>query len=307
MTSQAGLAVGLAVPRALSTLAAGALLLAPASARAESETFELANGDKVTGEVVEQTDEKIVLAHAVLGRIEIPRAEVKQPEPPNPGLFGTGFLAGWTRTFSLGFSGQQGNSDTADIVAALDGDFEDESRRWAFDARYNFSASEGSTTQDNAMTSLARDWLFAESRWFTFARGRFDYDDFRTWKFRIQGDGGVGYEFIRRETFELRGRTGPSVVQEWSQDQFRAEWLAGPELVWTPTDTQRLIASNFFYYAFTPSTEYRNVSSFRWRWNLTEDPSLNLEAGVENEYQSDVAPGSKNNDLKYWTALGLNF
>ena len=71
---------------------------------AQTETIELSNGDKVTGAVVERTNEKIVLTHDLFGRIEIPLAEVKPPEPPNPGLFGTGFLAGWTRTFSLGVS-----------------------------------------------------------------------------------------------------------------------------------------------------------------------------------------------------------
>jgi putative salt-induced outer membrane protein YdiY len=175
-----------------------------------------------------------------------------QPEPPNPGLFGTGFLEGWTRTFSLGLSGQEGNSKTLDIIATLDADFEDENRRWAFDARYNYSTADSDTTNHNAMVALGRDWLFSESRWFTFARGRFDYDDFRTWELRLQGDGGVGYEFIKWETFELRGRTGPSLVQEFSESQFRAEWLAGPEFVWHLTPNQKLEASNFIYYSFTP-------------------------------------------------------
>jgi hypothetical protein len=201
----------------------------------QTETIELGNGDKVTGTVVERTDEKIVLDHEVFGRMEVPLAQLKQPEPPNPGLFGTGFLEGWTRTFSLGLSGQEGNSKTLDIIVGLDADAENEKRRWAFDARYNYSTADSDTTNNNAMVALGRDWLFSESRWFTFARGRFDYDDFRTWEFRLQGDAGVGYEFIKWETFTLRGRTGPSVVQEWNENQFRAEWLAGPELVWNLT------------------------------------------------------------------------
>jgi putative salt-induced outer membrane protein YdiY len=157
------------------------------------------------------------------------------------------------------------------------------------------------------MTALGRDFLFGESRWFAFARGRFDYDQFRTWEFRIQGDGGVGYAFLRRENFELRGRAGPSVVQEWNEDQFRAEGLIGPELEWRYTGTQRIQASNFFYYSFTPWGDYRNVTDVRWRWDLAEDPALNLQLGLENEYQSDVSPGTKKNDLKYFTAIGLDF
>lgn len=44
-----------------------------------------------------------------------------------------------------------------------------------------------------------------------------------------------------------------------------------------------------------------------WKWNLTEDPVLSLRAGLENEYQSDVAPGRKRNDLEYYTSIGLDF
>ena len=283
------------------------LLLVPVSALADTETIELSNGDKVTGTVIERTDEKIALAHDVLGRIEIPVAQLMPPEPPNPGLFGTGFLEGWTRTFSFGLSGQEGNSKTLDLNGALDADYEDDTRRWAFDARYNYSTADSDTTNHNAMVALGRDWLFSESRWFVFAKSRFDYDDFRTWKYRIQGNGGVGYQFIERETFELRGRTGPSVVQEWREDQFRAEWLAGPELVWKLTPAQKIEASNFFYYAFTPWAEFRNVSDLHWQWDLAEKPALSLKAGLENEYQSDVEAGIKKNDLKYYLALGLDF
>ena len=283
------------------------LLLIPVSAMAQTETIELENGDKVTGTIVERTDEKIVLTHDVLGRIEIPLAEVKPEEPPDPGLFGVGFLAGWTRTVSLGISGQQSNINTTKIISALDADFKDDTRRWAFDARYNFSASDGDTTQNNAMTALERDFLFADSSWFAFARGRFDYDQLRSWRFRLQGEGGFGYEFITRETFELRGRTGPSIAQEWNANQFRAEWMVGPAFLWKLTGTQKLEASNYFYYAFTPSAEYRNVSDLHWQWNLVEKPALSLKAGLVNEYQSDVAPGSEKNDLKYYTSVGLDF
>lgn len=283
------------------------VLLLPVAAPAATETIELGNGDKVTGAVVERTDETIVMDHPVFGRIEIPVAEVKLPEPPNPGLFGTGFLAGWTRTFNLGVSGQEGNSKTTDVHVGLDAKAEDDQRRWAFHSEYNLSLADGSTTTNNAMASLGRDWLFPDSRWFLFTLGRLDFDDFRTWQLRLQGEAGVGYEFIRRETFELRGRTGPSVAQEWNENQFRAEWLVGPEFVWKLSDRQQIEASNFFYYSFTPWAEFRNLSNLGWKWNIADDPALSLTAGLENEYQSDVESGVKKNDLKYYTAVGIDF
>lgn len=282
-------------------------LLAPSAALAETETIELANGDKVTGTVVERTETEVVLEHDLFGRVKIPVEELKQPEPPNPGLFGTGFLLGWTRTASLGISGKEGTSDTTDVIAALDGDFEDESRRWYFDARYDLSTAEGDRTDHSAMVALGRDWLFPSSRWFLFARSRFDYDEFRTWETRLQGDTGVGYDFIERESFDLRGRTGPSVAQEWHADEFRAEWFAGPELVWRVYDGLKLEASNFFYYSITPETEYRNVSDLHLKWSLMEDPALSMNAGLENEYQSDAESDAEKNELKYYTTIGVDF
>ena len=77
--------------------------------------------------------------------------------------------------------------------------------------------------------------------------------------------------------------------------------------MWNLTDTQKLEASNYFYYAITPSATYRNVTDLHWKWNLAEEPALNLQAGIENEYQSDVDSGSKRNDTKYYTSVGIDF
>jgi hypothetical protein len=34
---------------------------------------------------------------------------------------------------------------------------------------------------------------------------------------------------------------------------------------------------------------------------------LSGQLEAENEYQSDVAPGAKKNDLKYYTSIGIDF
>jgi hypothetical protein len=49
------------------------------------------------------------------------------------------------------------------------------------------------------------------------------------------------------------------------------------------------------------------LSDIHWTWDLAEKPALSLKAGLENEYQSDVAPGTKKIDLKYYTSIGIDF
>jgi hypothetical protein len=286
-------------------LAAALLLLAPLAAAAE--TFELVNGDKLTGDVIERTAERVVLEHPVLGRVEIPVDQIQPPKGPNPGLFGTSFLAGWTRTFQLGVTGAQGNTKNSDVVAALDLGYEDDDKRWAFEADYRLGDADGETTQHDALAELRRDWLITESPWFFFAIGRFDYDQFKTWTYRLNGSGGVGYQFFEGERFELQGLFGPSLAKEFDENNFFVEALVGLEGIWKISPDHSLSLSNKIYPALNDLGEFRNLSSLAWKWKLMEEPGLSLIAGVDNEYQSSVDSGLKHNDLKYGTSIGIDF
>lgn len=288
------------------TLLAALLTFAiPAAGRAE--TFKLANGDKVSGQVVERTQDTITLDNPVLGRIEIPVAKLAPEKPPRPGLFGTDFLAGWTRNFQLGLNGQEGNKVSSDFTSILDLDYEDESRRWAVEAAYFYSSSDHEASKNNGRLSVEHDWLFPGSRFFAFAGGRADYDQFQSWEYRIQGRGGLGYEFVKTDRFKLRGRVGPSVTREFNADQFFVEALVGIEGSWKINEKLSVEASNTIYPALNQLGEYRNVSSLSWRWKLAEDPSLSLNVGVNNEYQTDVPEGNRHNDFKYFGTVGLGF
>ena len=271
---------------------------------AGAETIELVHGDQLSGEIVERSAERVVLDHPALGRIEIPIEKIR---PPNPGLFGSSFLAGWKRTFQLGASGAQGNSKTNDVLAALDLSYADEERRWAFGAAYRFGVADGETTRNDAFAELRRDWLFRDSRWFLFANGRFDYDDFRSWTYRVSGAGGVGYEFVKNERFDLRGLLGPSLTKEFQEDQFFVEALVGLEAIWKISKNHSIGLTNRFFPALNDLGEFRNLSILAWKWRLLDEPGLSLIAGVDNEYQSAVESGSKHNDLKYSTSIGIDF
>src|SRR5215471_19683047 len=113
------------------------LFVVPVAAAADA--IELVNGDKLTGTVIETTAERVVLDPPVLGRVEIPAEQIKPKREPH-GLFGTSFLAGWTRTFAVGVSGAQGNTRTNDVLASLGMNYADDSERWDFGAAYRFGS-----------------------------------------------------------------------------------------------------------------------------------------------------------------------
>ena len=276
--------------------------------RAGAETLELVNGDKLSGEVIERTQDRIVLEHAVLGRIAVPTDQIQSPEPVNPGLFGTGFLRGWKRSVEMGLSGASGNSETKDLRAGLNLGYEDATRRWKFEARYLFSEQDHDTSQNNFRTILNRDFLRPDSRWFFFAGGRYDWDDFQNWEHRLTLTGGPGYEFFASESFNLRGRIGPSLtIQRGDDDDVKGELLLGLEAVWRISEAQTLNLSNSIFPAMSDPGEFRNVTNAAWTIHLSERHPLALKLGIENDYESDVDRDTEKNDLKYYGSLLYSF
>ena len=285
-----------------------ALSLVWLAAAAGAETYELKNGDKISGEVVSLDDERIVLEHSVFGQVEIPLTEVAPAKGPRPGLFGTPLLAGWTRTFMLGVNGERGESETADVLAALDLDYKDDSLRWKVDGRYTFSSAETETTKHNALFEVTRARSFEDSRWFWLANGRWDWDEFRSWDHRLTLIAGLGYELVQHENFTLRLAAGPAITREFGgTDSWLYEAMVGAEAEWKLAENHTIEVSNRFFQAVNEDSPYRNLTDAKWKWQLSDDPGLSLNLGIENEYESDPVPGVEPNDLKYFTSLGIDF
>ena len=153
-------------------LAAAVLASALLGGAAWAETIRLRNGDVLEGvEILESNDDRVVAEHPVLGRIVIPQDEIEPPASPAPseaptvipGLFGTSFLAGWTRALSAGLTGASGKSQNLNINADLKLESRRERHRDRFVARY-FLVSEDRSLSDNEFDATHdHDFLFLDS------------------------------------------------------------------------------------------------------------------------------------------------
>jgi putative salt-induced outer membrane protein YdiY len=281
------------------------------SGTAAAEKIELQSGDILNGDVIESTEAYVLLQHPVLGQIKVPRSEIKPPEEKKekPGLFGTSFMKGWTREVNFGVNGAEGNTVNFNLTGGFDLKAENERRRWTWTGRYIFKTTDNSTTDNNARVQTRYDWLLPESRYFLFVEPLYDFDQFKDWKHRITLSGGPGYGIIQRESLDLRTGIGVSGQKEFEGEakaRFGGYWSLNLE--WKLSDRQSLTASNqiFPYIVNTPG-EYRNLSTAAWKLKLTEDPTLNLNLGIENDYNSDAPPEDHKNDFKYFGTLGAEF
>ena len=285
-------------------------ILCLAAATAAADTLVLANGDELNCEIIEWAVDHVVIDHPQLGRmrISLEQLRIDTGEPPNPGLFGTGFLRGWTRRIDLGINGKEGNSVSTNITGGIAFAYEDDWTRWKINGRYFYDREDDGDSDNNARLAVSRDWLFPESRWFVRLSGVYQFDRFESWQHRLTLAGGPGLHLIRGEAHKLDAMLGPAFTREFGDTQVsKAEGVLGIDYTWTISKKQQFSLTNNFFVETSPSAgPFRNYSQARWSLALLERPKLSLNLGVDNEYESRPEEGDEPNDLTYFVRLGID-
>jgi putative salt-induced outer membrane protein YdiY len=300
---------------------AGALpALCLVTAVASAARITLSNGDQLSGELLAESADAVTLRHAVLGEISIPRGQIaalqaeagEQPTATgdrtaavDSGLLGTGWLTDWQRRVEIGVTGAAGKSDNLKVNAGFKADYEDEQTRWAHQTAYYRNDSEGTLSDHSLFSTLNRDWLRPGSPWFQFAGGRFDWDEFKDWDYRLAANGGVGYEFVKTDSYRLLGRAGLGGNQTFggTREEFTPEALLGIEVAWKISERQSFAFTNTLHPSLSESGEFRNATTLDWTLDLDQEAGLGLKIGLSNEYDSLTEDGVDKNDFKYTGSL----
>lgn len=235
-------------------------------------------------------------------------AETKENgEESDNGLFGQGWVfPGFDRKFTLGLSGKESNSTDFNIYTAFDADYEDNYKRWDFGFRSNYSKENRTSTDNDFRVYLNRDWLNPDSNWRYFAKGQYDWDQFKSWDYRLTAIVGPGYRFIQNERLELIGRTGLSLKKEYGSDddELKAEWMFGFNSSWKLAKLQSIKFGTEFFTPIDDFGEIRNLSHLDWVYQLSDDHrGISLKVTLDYEYDWEVDPGDKHDELLYRTSL----
>jgi putative salt-induced outer membrane protein YdiY len=287
-----------------------ALLL---SSVAVAETVELKSGDKLENVVViERTPEHVIVEHPVLGRLEIPAIEVKpeEVETVKPGLFGTRFMRGWTRSAGAGLSGSSGVTREVNMNAELNAGFESDDHRARFATRYFLSASRQNgkygNTRNDVTTVYLHDFLIADSKWFYFGSGEHRYDEFQNWKHRFVVAGGLGYDFLRNDDWTISGRFGPGYTRKTEgENKDEANAVASFNSTWRISDGNSITFVSSYFPSLNDLPEFRSLSRLEWKVATGIVEGLGIKLGGSYEYNSTNS--GDNNDRKYYGTLIYDF
>ncbi len=293
------------------------------------DVIELTNGDVLNAVITQKDENTVTIDHPSLGSLTISNTRIaaikaspldqtseatatdltaapdgkKGIVVEDSGLFGSGFLANWERNLSLGLNGASGSSNNAGFRGEFKADYEDDEKRWNYDMYYLFASRDHETSENRFTANLTRDWFIEDSNWFYFATGGYDWDQFRDWDHRIRFGGGPGYQYIKTKTVELASRQGLNLnysIFPDDNDELKLEALLGLDWTWNISEKQSIELHNTFYPALTDPGEYRNVTDFEWKHNLSYYSGLAVKLGFHNEYDSSE---TDKNNLKYYGSI----
>jgi hypothetical protein len=295
--------------------------------------IKLSSGDSINAHIIHNTDSFIKVEHNVLGTLTINRAHVvslneneiapvkpdiavvstsetevhEQEKTKDNGLFGRGWVfPGFERRFTLGVSGKESNSSNIDIYTAFDADYENDYKRWDIGFRSNYSSDDRESTDNDFRIFVNRDWLNPNSPWRYFAKGQYDWDQFKSWDYRLTAIAGPGYRFIKNDRLELVGRSGLSLKKEYGSDDddLESELMVGFNSDWKLAKLQTVKFGTEFFSPFEDFGEIRNLSHLDWVYKLSDDNrAISLKLSLDYEYDWEVDPGDKHDEFIYRTSL----
>ncbi|MHC5103619.1 MAG: DUF481 domain-containing protein [Planctomycetota bacterium] len=318
----------------------GFVVIMATTALSFADEIMLKGGDVIHGNIIEQTDEAVLLEHEDLGQIKIastriasilvapdgttppsdqaesetgppaPRHLVKEPEFERlKALSAWAKENGISSSIDMSFTSETGNTDETSFRVAGKLGREYSNIKLTSDFSYYNKESDGERTDDKFTLGLVRDSAFTDSDWFFFMMGRYDYDDFESWRQRAAFHLGPGYKLIQTPDFHMDLRGGPGVRKEWDSDTTdpEIEGIIGTNFKWKPTRRQTFSFSTFFYAVLDDFDDNRTRTTFDWDYLLSDEMNLSFVLGVLHEYQAVVDPGKDENDTRVHTGFRFRF
>ncbi|MEJ2691848.1 MAG: DUF481 domain-containing protein [Candidatus Thiodiazotropha sp.] len=211
----------------------------------------------------------------------------------------------WKHEVEVGLNGATGNSESLTLHTGHISRYKDADHGWKITTAYDKAKSDGVVSRNQFFADLLKDWYWSESPWFAFAQGRYDWDDFQEWDYRLSASGGAGYLFLDDDTWYLAGRFGLGGNKTYgsANEEFTPEVILSLDAAWTISKYEMVDFKTTFYPSLEESGEYRNITNLNWKMALGDSRNLAMKIGLSNEYDSLAAPGTETNDFKYNLSL----
>lgn len=244
-----------------------------------------------------------------------PAKKSKQDQPPPKEVEkedkGPSFWEGWKRSVRLGLNASSGDSEDTSINIQFNTQRKGEKYLTRIDSTYRYATRDGEETQNRLDIRGRHEWLAKNDSkigWWVTARAEFD--EFRSWDTRLQGHGGISYQFIKNKKTNLKGRTGFGGSQTYGSpnDEFRPEALVtGIDLSHRFNETMNVRAGTEFFLEIDNETRQRFDNNVQWNILLDKESNMNLRFEVSHQYDSKPGGNREENNIYFDATLGWRF
>ncbi|MGD9590318.1 MAG: DUF481 domain-containing protein [Pyrinomonadaceae bacterium] len=321
---------------------AAAVLIILGTLNVFGDDITLKNGDRVSGKIVEQTDDWVTVETEYAGKVKIGRAFITRivakaapsapaekantataakkdeapPSPPPPSkarLFGGRFMGladGWEGNANIGFSYTSGNSNITTLSTGLRAVKNGGSDKLSVYVRSHWHSNHGTgqlVTTQNAFWGGGRYDRNLKRRVFGFVSYDFERDRPKKLNFRSVVGGGLGHHVVKNDRTEVDVLAGAG----WNRT-----WQAGPN-----TDTPEALFGAVLKHRFNEriraqqtSTYYQNMtalSSYRFLFDASISADVTKRIGffvtVGDRFNNKPAGTAKRNDFLFTTGMKWNF
>lgn len=276
-----------------------------------ADEVHLANGDRLSGRVLSQDDQAVVLEHDALGTITLDRTRVASVALSEPAEAPQPAARAWKRRFALGASLSEGNTEQGELSAKLRANGKTDRDELTAAAEGYLSQRDGQTNARRYAGSFRYAFSFGrELAWYNFYKVEADHNRFANIDWRLTSSVGFGYWFSEEPPLMAMAEIGFG----WERTRFRDGVTDDSEPV--------LIPRGFLEKSFSTGaalsqevTLWPQVGEDAGAVRLKVETvftnpirdGLSLRMRFVDEFNSDPAGSAERNDVRLSSELAWDF
>jgi len=269
--------------------------------------FNLTNGDKISGDIISETDTHFVVRTVAMGsvtinkeflEVEVPAAEPKDEWPK------------WDRTITIGFSQAGGNTDTSDFKGDVSINRKTADDEWTAKLNSYIATTNEEEDARKFYGMLRYAYSFGEKlKWYHFTKMEADQDQFANVNYRLTPSSGVGYWFSDKGRLKAMAELAIGFEHTDYADSTNSE----NEIILVPrgffdvklVKEMSLREDITLYPSLEELGDFRLHSETKLVNPINDVLSWNLS--FIDDFNSDPTGSSKKNDYRLVSSFDINF
>jgi len=265
--------------------------------------IHLSNGDRISGEIIKETDQQIELLTQAMGKVVVNKTFIQEPAEKKEAPL-------WNKEIALGYSQTGGNTQEAQGSFTFSGKRKTKKDETTFKAEAIYSSS-GNKMDAKKFYAMGR-YAFSfgqKLKWYNFYKVEGDQDRFANIDYRIIPSTGVGHWFWDEEDYKAMVELAVGI----EHTEYRDDTDSKTEAVLIPRgfiekkllDNLRISEDIILYPSLGDIGEYHLKSETALVNSLSD--AMSLKISFIDEYNSNPGGSIKKNDYRLISSVVYQF